>query len=248
MTDLESLFGANMSKQDSFFIAKEYIDNWLQKQVLLYYAAKEEIGSTLEIDKRVENFREDLISFEYRKKMLSEKLDTNISLKETKAYYVENPENFELKQNIIRLVFIKMPVALENRYKFWNKFSKANDDEISKMAIMALKNGGNAYLDKETWLAFDDILKVVPINTYNQEHFLNNNRIFKIEEEKYTWYVNIIDLRIKDNISPFEFVEENIHQILLNKRKTGLLQKLEHQIVEKAKKDNQIKVYLPQYE
>ena len=39
--------------------------------------------------------------------------------------------------------------------------------------------------------AFDDILKVVPINTYNQESFINNNRLFKIDETSYIWYINI---------------------------------------------------------
>jgi hypothetical protein len=113
---------------------------------------------------------------------------------------------------------------------------------------MALKNGGNAFLESEKWVAFDDILKVVPINTYNQESFINNNRLFKIDEEKYTWYVKIIDFRIKDNLSPFEFVEDNIHEILLNKRKVEILNKLENELVLKAIKENQIKVYIPKYE
>ncbi|MFM9944342.1 MAG: hypothetical protein ACKVQB_03835, partial [Bacteroidia bacterium] len=114
--------------------------------------------------------------------------------------------------------------------------------------VMALKNGGNAFMDKEKWLAFDDILKVVPINTYNQESFINNNRLFKIEEKNYVWYINILDFRIKDSVSPFEFVEENITQILLNKRKVELMEKLENQLVKNALKDNKIKIYLPQYE
>ncbi len=248
LAEVESLLGSNMTRQDSFFFIKEYIDNWLQKQVILHYADKSNSGSTDEINKKVEDFREDLIAFEYRKKMLSEKLDTNITLKESKDYYLAHPENFELKQNIIRFVFIKMPIALENKYKFWNKFGKADNEDLANIAVVALKNGGNAYLGQNKWVAFDDILKVVPINTYNQESFINNNRLFKIDEIKYVWYIHILDFRIKDTISPFEFVEENINQILLNKRKIGVLEKIENNMLKKAIKDNQVKVHLPNYE
>lgn len=248
MEEIETMLGPDMTRQDSFFFIKEYIDNWVQKQVILNYAQTSEIGNTEEINKKVEDYRQDLITFEYRKKMLAEKLDTNITLGETKKYYTEHPENFELKQNIIRFVFIKMPVGLENKYKFWSKFGKADDETQTKMAIVALKNGGNAFLEKDKWLAFDDILKVVPINTYNQESFINNNRLFKIEETNFVWYINILDFRIKDSVSPFEFVEENISHILLNKRKVELMEKLENQLVKKAIKENNIKIYLPQYE
>ncbi|MFM9944889.1 MAG: hypothetical protein ACKVQB_06615, partial [Bacteroidia bacterium] len=127
MAEIEPLLGANMTRQDSFFFVKEYIDNWLQKQVILNTALKKDMGSTDEINIKVENYRQDLIAFEFRKKMLAEKLDTNITQGETKAYYTNHTENFELKQNIIRFVFIKMPLDLETKYKFWNKFVKAND-------------------------------------------------------------------------------------------------------------------------
>ena len=248
MGEIESMLGPNMTRQDSFFFIKEYIDNWVQKQVILNNAQNNNMGNTDEINTKVENYRNDLITFEFLKKKLAEKLDTNITLGETKAYYEQHPENFELKQNIIRFVFIKMPLALEKKHNFWSTFGKADEETLTKMAVIALKNGGNAFMEKYKWVAFDDILKVVPINTYNQESFINNNRLFKIEETNYIWYINILDFRIKDNTSPFEFVEENITQILLNKRKVQLMEKLETQMVKNAMKDNQVKINLPQYE
>lgn len=247
-SELESLFGPNMTKQDSILIGKGYIESWLKKQVLLQNAYKDNFGSSDEINKKVEAFKEDLIAFEYRKKVLYEKLDTNISLKESKDYYTLHPENFELKQNIIRCVFIKMPIALENKHHYWNSFRNANTEQLTQLAMTALKNGGNAFMENEKWVSFDDILKVVPINTYNQENFINNNRLFKIDDNNYVWYVNILDFRIKDNVSPFDFVQDNIHQILLNKRKVEILDKIEKEMLAKARKENKINVYLPFYD
>ncbi|MCX6779801.1 MAG: hypothetical protein NT034_01320 [Candidatus Magasanikbacteria bacterium] len=248
INEVQSLLGPNMTKQDSFFFIKEYIDNWVQKQVILNNAQQSDIGSTDEIGKKVEDYKNDLIMYEYRKKMISEKLDTNISIAETKEYYNNHPENFELKQNIIRFVFIKMPVSLEKKHNFWSKFGNADDEAITNMAVVALKSGGSAFLDKNKWLAFDDILKVVPINTYDQEDFINNNTLFKIDETNFIWFIHILEFKIKDTVSPFEFVKENITQILLNKRKVNLMEKLENNLVNKAKKADKIKIYLPKYE
>ncbi len=248
MSDIAPLLGANMTKQDSFFFIKEYVDNWLQNQVILHYARKDNAIDEASINKKAEDFKHDLIRFEYRNKLLSEQLDTLVEANEVLKYYKENPENFELKQNIIRFVFIKMPKALEDKYNYWNTFSKGDAEDRTKLAIIALKNGGNAYLDNEKWLAFDDILKVVPITTYNQEDFINNNRLFKIENSSFTWYIHISDFRIKDHVSPYEFVEDKIKQILINRRKVLLMQKIENRLVKKALKDDQIKIYMKEYE
>ena len=248
MSDIAPLLGANMTKQDSFFFIKEYVDNWLQNQVILHYARKDNAIDEASINKKAEDFKHDLIRFEYRNKLLSEQLDTLVEANEVLKYYKENPENFELKQNIIRFVFIKMPKALEDKYNYWNTFSKGDAEDRTKLAIIALKNGGNAYLDNEKWLAFDDILKVVPITTYNQEDFINNNRLFKIENSSFTWYIHISDFRIKDHVSPYELVEDKIKQILINRRKVLLMQKIENRLVKKALKDDQIKIYMKEYE
>ncbi len=245
LSEVESILGPNMSKQDSFLFIKEYVDHWIQKQVILNKAKENDLNTLDEIEKKVKNYRQDLVAFEYSKKMVAEKLDTNLTLGETKAYYSSHPENFELKQNIVQFVFIKMPNALENKYHFWNKFGNASNDALTKMAIVALKNGGSAFLEKDKWVAFDDVLKAVPIITYNQESFINNTRIFKINDDAFTWYIRILDFKLRESISPFEFVEENITQILLNKRKVTLMKKIEEQLVNQAIKENKVKINLP---
>ena len=247
-TDISSLFGEGMSRQDSFLVAKGFIDNWIQRQVILHFAEKSELNQSEDINKKTAEFREDLLSFSYLEQVLSQKIDTSITTKESREYYESHPENFELKQNIIKLVFIKMPAAIEKKPQYWKTFSKADDESISQLAILALKNGGNAFLDGDKWLAFDDILKVVPINTYNQENFIHNNRLFRMDNANFVWYVKILDFRIKDQVSPFDFVKEKIHQILLNKRKTEMIRKIRNEMVLKAYGDNQVKIFIPKYE
>lgn len=247
MQEIESLLGKKMTKEDSFLIIKEYIDNWVQKQIMLKNAEKYDIENSEEINRKLSEYKEDLILYEYQKTLLGEKLDTLIRLDETMEYYQNHPENFELKQNIVRFVFIKVHKSDENKYKFWNKFNKSKPEELTKMAIFAIKSGGNAYIEHDKWVVFDDILKVVPINTYNQENFLNSNRVFKTEDKDFVWFISILDFRIKDNISPFEFVKDKINEIILNKRKIELLNKIEKKLVEKAKKEQIIKINLQQY-
>ncbi|MCC6721722.1 MAG: hypothetical protein IT243_05925 [Bacteroidia bacterium] len=245
--EIENILGKNMTKEDSFLLIKSFVDNWVQKQVLLLNAEKFEFDNTEEINKKIEEYKEDLILYEYQKKILNENIDTLISIDEAMNYYKENPQNFELKQNIIRFVFIKVKKTDEKKYNLWSKFSKSKPEDLTKLAIFAVKNGGNANIEYDKWTSFDDVIKAVPINTYNQENFLNNNRIFKTEDEKFYWFINILDFKIKDDISPFEFVQDKINEIIINKRKTVLLNKFENQLIEKAKKDKIVKINLKQY-
>ena len=247
MHEIESILSAKMTKEDSFLMIKEYIDNWVQKQIMLLNAEKYNISSNAELNKRIEDYKEDLILFEYQKKLLGENLDTLITYKESLDYYKTNSENFELKQNITKFVFIKVHKTDEKKYNLWNKFLKSKPEELSKMAIFAIRNEGNAFIEYDKWVSFDDIIKAVPINTYNQENFMSNKKKFKIENENFVWFINIIDFKVKDELSPFEFVRDKINEIILNKRKTALLNKIEQGMIEQAKNDKIIKINLQQY-
>ena len=90
---------------------------------------------------------------------------------------------------------------------------------------------------------FDDLLKEIPIKTYNKEQFLQNNRLVEVQDSAYIYFVNIKGFKIKDSVSPLSFEKDNIKNIILNKRKLELIDSMNKDIYDNALKNKNFEIY-----
>jgi hypothetical protein len=93
-----------------------------------------------------------------------------------------------------------------------------------------VKYAVNYYLDDQNWLLFNDILKEIPIATYNQEEYLKNNRTIEIQDSTYSYLMNIKGFMIKEGLSPLSFEKKNIRDIIMNKRKLKLIEDMQKEV------------------
>ena len=100
--DIVGLVPKGMTSQDSVDLIEQHIKGWIKKQLLIAEARKQFAFDEAELERRVLDYRYALMIHEFEKYNISRRLDTFISDEEINAYYKENIDNFELKQNIIR--------------------------------------------------------------------------------------------------------------------------------------------------
>jgi hypothetical protein len=238
LMDLEDKFAG----ADSAVLVEEYIKSWVRAEVL--FAKAEDELSVAEKDKEamLRAYYKDLLTFELRQKLLSRHLDYEVSEEEIATYYEKNKSNFELKENIVRLIFFKLSDKTPNLNRLWQKFVQGGSKNLEEITYAAINGGGNFHRDADVWLRFNDILKEIPITTYNQENYLSNHKLIQLSESGFTYFVNISDFRIKNNVSPLEREKERIKTIIINRRKGTLLKQLEDQIVNEAYNSNKVQI------
>jgi hypothetical protein len=235
LADIQDIVPENTSSQDSIRIMDDYIDNWIRQKVLLNQAEKNLTKEQKDFTRQLEDYRNSLIIFTYQEELIRQNIDTVVSEKEIVDYYNANTSDFELKDNIVKVWYVKL-----NKNEKVNVFSqllrsdKPNDRK--KLLDMAAKYAVNAFLDDQNWLVFNDILKEIPIETYNQEEYLKNNRFIQIEDSLYTYLLNIKGFMIKESVSPLSFEKENIRSIIINKRKIKLIEDMQQSIYNDALK------------
>lgn len=241
-TDIADLISDDASYEDSVFFTKEFINIWVSKQVLLNEA--EHILDAQEKDKskELEAYKHDLLSYELINKLVRQEIDTTFSDEELELYYEDNKNEFELTQNIIKLIFYKVPLNSKNLDLLWSSF-RANDQSIYPTLLSLSKRGGNYYENGNSWVFFDDILKEIPINTYNQEHYLNNHKYIRIIEGDFIYFIKINDFKTRSMLSPFVLEKRRIKEILLNKRQQELQRSIESNLLEKAYSNNHIQLF-----
>jgi hypothetical protein len=241
-TELNKILSTDVSFEDSVFMVKEHINVWLSKQVLLNQVPSVLSEQEQDKSKQLEQYKNDLLIYEVLNKLSMSQLDTSFTNLELEDYYNKNIDEFELSQNILKINFFKIPKESDDIDLLWSNF-KANDESVNTKLIELSQEGGNYYTDKSSWVFFDDILKEIPINTYNQEHYLNNNKFIQLKDGDFLYFVKIIDFKIRSNTSPFSLEKDNIRKILLMKRQQTIIKSIETKLIKEAYSNHKVIVH-----
>lgn len=243
--ELASVIPPGTDKKDSVKIAKDYIQSWISRKAVLKLA-EDNLGqdSTFDwIEAQLKDYKNSLIRYAYEKELVNQQLDTQVTEKEIEAYFEKYKNNFELKDNIIQVIYLKVKKNAPklDRVRNWYKSNQEKDKRL--LEDYCFQFAENYFLEGNTWLLFDDLLKEIPIRTYDKEQFLKNNRFIEIEDDQYIYFVNIKGFKIKNSAPVLSFEKEKIISTILNRRKLRLLEEMENNALENARKKNEIEVF-----
>ncbi len=241
--DIRELISPGTTPSDSAALARNHIDNWIKKNVILHKAERNLNESQKDVEDQMQEYRNSLITFIYEKELINQQLDTVVSESEIEAYYNENTRNFELKDNIVKVLYLKTKNSAPKikDVKKWMRSEKSKDR--LKLEEYCYQFASDFNLDDETWILFDDLLKKIPIKTFDKENYLRNTRYVEIEDSTDIYLLNIKDRKIRESISPLGFVMEDIRNLILNKRKLELINEMERSAYDDALKNNDFEIY-----
>jgi len=241
-SDIQGVVPSNISEQDSMEFLREYIDNWVHQQLIIAQAEKNLSDEEKDFSRQLEDYKNSLTVFQYESNLIRQKLDTSVSDEEIANYYEKNKINFELKENIVKVVYVKLPKKVSPA-PLRTLIRSDQPQDQKKLQDFCHKHAVNYYLDDQNWLLFNDILKEIPIVTYNQEEYLKNNRIIEIQDSAFTYLMNIKGFMIKESISPLSFEKNKIRDIIINKRKLALIENMRNDVYDNAVKKGNFEVF-----
>jgi hypothetical protein len=243
MSDLEGLIPAEISKSDSANFIQRYIKSWINKQLVISEASDKLVIDDAEIARKVLDYRYALLIHEYQKLYINENLDPNVTEEEIERYYLENKDNFELRHHIIKCRFVKLPLEAPKLSIFRRLFQSNDEKQLEELKSYCYQYATTFHLDT-TWVNFDEVLENTPMVTIdNKVQFLRNNRNYETKDDVYLYFLNIKDYKISEEISPLEWVRDDIQKIIINKRKVKLAKELEEGIYSRAVKNEDFEIY-----
>ncbi|MCX6229956.1 MAG: hypothetical protein NTZ33_00295 [Bacteroidetes bacterium] len=241
-SELKGIIPKGSTKNDSIAITKNFINNWIHQKIILHKAEKNLTEEQKDFTAQIENYRNSLLVYSYESKLIMQLLDTAVTNAQIQEYYEKNTDNFLLKDNIIKVNYVKLTKNSAIKEKVKSMLFSEKDNKNQLLDICS-KQAVNFFLEDNEWLLFNDLLKEIPIETYNQESFLKSNRTLEIKDDNYIYLINIKDFKIKESTSPLSFEKDNIRNIILNKRKLLLINKMHDELFDEAVKSNEFKIY-----
>jgi hypothetical protein len=242
-SDLKGVIPPGVAPKDSANLARNFIDTWVRQKLLIRQAENNLATQRMDFSTQLENYKNSLTIYEYEHELVNQKLDTVVSDEEIVNYYAANQKNFLLKENIVQLQYVKLPLGSQNLKQLKKLLNSDASEDKTKLSEMAEKYAADYFLDDQNWLLLNDVLTQIPIRTYDQEEFLKTHHLLEIQDSGYNYVIRFRDFRIKDNISPLSFEKERIRNIILNKRKMDLINKMHQDVYEKALKKSDFEIF-----
>lgn len=236
--DLDKIIPEGTSREDSTNLADGYIRKWIT-DVLLYENAKRNIANEDVVEDLVEEYRKSLTIHYYQQRLVAQRLDEPTD-EEVASFYEKHTDQFLLTENMLRGVYLKVPLASPKVDRVRAYMRKINEKSIQQIEQYSIQHAVSYDYFVDKWLYLNDVLKKMPSSIADQSAFLSNTKYYETKDSVYTYMLNITDYQLAGSPAPLEFVQEKVRAILYNQRKIEYIKNFETELYEDAQKDGDI--------
>jgi hypothetical protein len=242
--EIPRLVQHGINEIDSTALIQNYINKWAKRELLLQ-KAEDNLSPELknEIVKQMEETRASLVIYQYQRQLMLEKLDTVLAEAELENYYTSNENSFILGSNIIKALYIKLPLETPNLDKI-KVLARSNDQKDLQQLESLCYQFAEKFDDfNEQWVSMDRLSVELQQKIENEDNFLKRNTFFESTDSVSVSLISIRDYRLRASVAPFEYVKDDIKRIIWNSRRFEFIQALENGIYNEALKENSFKIY-----
>ncbi|MCF8225758.1 MAG: peptidyl-prolyl cis-trans isomerase [Bacteroidales bacterium] len=243
MSEVKGAIPEGTSSKDSTIIARNYIDTWVRKQLMLNRAEIALSEEQKDFEKKLEEYRSSLLIYSYRQKLLQQKIDTTVHDEEILEYYENNINNFILSDEVVMAIFVKLPLDAPDISSVRNWTRSAANSDIDNLEKYSVNYAEKFDMFNNSWIYFSDLMKQVPLSIEQPSRFLRYNDYFETSDSLYHYFIHIIDHKSEGNVTPLSLIKMDIKSILLNKRKIEFYKNLEQQVYNEGLNKNQFEIF-----
>lgn len=234
-SDLRQVIPLDVTGADSTAMATAFITNWLHQQVVLNKAEQNIAASDKDFETKLRDYRNSLLIFAYEQELVNQKLDTAVSADELAQYYEANKVNFELRDNILRARWFKITETdKRTRRRLEEAFMSGRPEEMREVELWLAERGHPIVDRSASWTTWSELRSELPVAYRDAEDLLEGGKRIVLMEGDQLFFLEVLELRVKNSSSPLDLVEQDIRSILLNQRKLQLLERMRQDLYREA--------------
>ena len=151
--------------------------------------------------------------------------------------------SFLLSKDIIKALFIKVAVKTPDidNLRAWYRSNK--EEDVKAIDSYCFHNAAEYSYFNDDWIYFEDLLKKMPLKVEDKSAFLRMNPAIEFRDSLYQYFVNIKEYKLRGDTAPIYMIENDVKNIIMNKRKMDFLNELEDNVFQEAMNKNQFTIY-----
>jgi hypothetical protein len=242
-SEIAQIIPKNIELEDSTLMANDYIRKWVKQELLIQKANENLTLEQKNLTKEIEEYRNSLIIYKYKNELMNQQMDTVVTKRQIEQYYNENPDNFKLNTNIVKAVFIKIPLQVANTKLIKELVDDDSDEGKNALREYSIQYAKSFDFFNDNWVNFEVVKNNIPGNISDEKQFLDRNNQIELKDSIYYYLVTIQDYKLKNELAPVEYVENNIKNLILNKRKIEFLKQVEENVYREGVRQNKFKIF-----
>lgn len=243
MDDLKRNVPDYLDATDSALWADDYINKWVQRELLLMKAEEHLKDEMKDVTRELEEYRNSLIVYRYKNELMKQKMDTTVNEADVQKYLDENRENFILNHNIVKAIYIKVPLEFSNPDDIKDWCTSKDQAKLARLNEYCLSYAKAYDRFNDQWVMADLVLKNFPKEITDQQSFLSGNRFAETKDRNFYYFLAILDYKLAGQVSPNEYVYNDIRNLILNKEKIQFLQQIEKDIYQEGIESKKVKLF-----
>lgn len=242
--ELPNIVQKGVNETDSAAFVQNYINKWAKRELLLQRAEENLSPETkTEIEKQLTETRANLVIYQYQRQMMLEKMDTLVTDPELENYYAQNEKSFTLNSNIVKALFIQLPVETPDLEKIRTLARSNSQNDLQQLESICYQFAEKFDDFNEEWVLMDRLSVELPEEIENEENFLKRTTFYETSDSSSVYMVSFRDYRLRSTLAPFDYVKDDIKRIIINTRRFEFIQSLENGIYNEALKEKNFKIY-----
>jgi len=239
--EIEAQIPKGTSAEDSLVRAGSLVKKRVIDMLMDDVAYKNLGDEKAEIDRLVNEYRRSLIRYRYQERIVNDKVLANIREYDQLTYYEDNKEQFVLNENIIKGLFLKAPINAPglDSVRIW--YVSRSEESLEKIEKYSLQNAINYDYFYDRWVLFNEVLEKIPHRISNLTQFLKVNNHMEVSDSLYVYFLDISDRQLVGNVAPLDYVQTQIQNMLVNRRKIDFLRDFGEKLYLDAVKNGSVK-------
>lgn len=240
--ELADVLAPNISHTDSVQRITRYAEAWVRQQLWVKEANNQGLAPA-DLEKKVEQYRNDLLVEAFKQKYISEHLDTNLTEADIHKFYTENQANFLLRYPIVQAQWVQLPKGTPKQEKVMDWFKSRKDTDRQEFRSYCIRFATTYQLQDTVWVGFDELVRGTPFAEIgNKNDFVSKTTFSQKQDEDFVYLLKISAYKISGQTAPLAYVQAQVKGIILNQRKTELLNTLSNDVYKQAQKQQEFEI------
>lgn len=240
--DMAQALPYGISGTDSARFVNEFVQKWLEEQVL-YEKAEHNVRGDEKIERMVAEYRRTLVMNNYEHMLLLQRMNEELTEEELQGYYNENKQLFILEEPVIKGVLIKVPLTSPGLKDLKRWYKEKTDEALEELEKYAFRNSVLYEYFYEHWVPVSELEGKIIVNLAELSSEFDKHHDIEVEDEEYCYLLHIDEYLLKGEEKPYDLARNEIINLLANKRKVEFMNNVKKDLYNQSMEMGRIKYY-----
>lgn len=242
MSDMRSVMPYGLTEEDSVRFVSAYVRSWIDSKVVSEIAT-ENIGDMSSIDRLVEEYRNELVMMEYRRRMAMEHAETDFADDTLRHYYDTHRKDFILEHPLVKGIYIKIEENAPQLDDIKRWYRSDDSEDIERLEKYGLKEAIHYDYFRDRWVDWEQIDAKIPVSFGRDINtVLGSRKEIEVTQDGSVYLLSVSDWIASGKEMPYEYAADKIREILINRHRVEYDARLRRSLYEEGLKSGKIEV------